>query len=216
MSWAEIKHAVNNTIGSANSKALNVITEDQKNELEYRITETLMLLLGNGNNYVSIANGEGGYITTSDFTGNTTVKKIIISNSVFEIDMDAFSGCSALESVSIPNSVKEIGNGAFALCVNLQKVELPFGLKTIANQLFDSCTSLSYVHIPETVEEIESGAFSNCENLTKIRIPKSVTSIESDAFSGCDYLEDIYVGFSSGAVSGAPWGATNATIHYNS
>lgn len=215
MSWAEIKHAVNNTIGSAESKALNVITEDQKNELEYKITETLMLLLGNGNNYVSIANGEGGYIT-SDFTGNTTVKKIIIPNSVFEIDMDAFSGCSALESVSIPNSVKEIGNGAFASCVNLRQVELPFGLKTIANQLFDSCASLSYVHIPETVEKIESEAFYNCENLTKIRIPKSVKSIKSDAFSGCDYLEDIYVGFSSGAVSGAPWGATSATIHYNS
>ena len=41
------------------------------------------------------------------------------------------------------------------------------------------------------------------------------TNIDSKAFSVCDKITDIYVPWSSGAVANAPWGATNATIHYN-
>lgn len=36
-----------------------------------------------------------------------------------------------------------------------------------------------------------------------------------DVFMGCKNLTDIYVSWNEGDVSGAPWGATNATIHYN-
>lgn len=35
-----------------------------------------------------------------------------------------------------------------------------------------------------------------------------------NAFNKCTNLTDIYVPWAEGDVGGAPWGATNATIHY--
>jgi hypothetical protein len=40
-------------------------------------------------------------------------------------------------------------------------------------------------------------------------------SINKNAFRDCNNLTDIYVPWSEGDVTNAPWGATNATIHYN-
>jgi hypothetical protein len=47
-------------------------------------------------------------------------------------------------------------------------------------------------------------------------LPATITLIHSGAFDGCTNLKDIYVPWAEGAIKNAPWGATNATIHYNS
>ena len=70
--------------------------------------------------------------------------------------------------------------------------------------------------IPSSVTSIGVSAFASCTSLTSVTIPSSVTSIGVSAFVSCTRLTDIYCGFAEGAVSGAPWGADNATIHYNS
>ena len=70
--------------------------------------------------------------------------------------------------------------------------------------------------IPSGVTSIGPRAFSGCTSLLSVTIPSSVTSIGDMAFFGCFKLTHIYCGFAEGAVSGAPWEATNATIHYNS
>lgn len=41
------------------------------------------------------------------------------------------------------------------------------------------------------------------------------TSLPSNIFNNCPNLTDIYVCWSEGEIGNAPWGATNATIHYN-
>lgn len=68
--------------------------------------------------------------------------------------------------------------------------------------------------IPSGVTSIGAYAFAGCTSLTTVTIPASVTSIASSAFSGDSALTDIYCGFAFGAVSGAPWGATGAVVHY--
>jgi len=40
--------------------------------------------------------------------------------------------------------------------------------------------------------------------------------MHNNIFNGCTQTFDIYVPWSEGEVAGSPWGATNATIHYNS
>lgn len=62
---------------------------------------------------------------------------------------------------------------------------------------------------------IETYAFQNCPALTRVRIINNPKIISSNVFASCANLTDIYVSFSSGDVTGAPWGATNATIHYD-
>ena len=93
--------------------------------------------------------------------------------------------------------------------VNLQ---IPKGVTTIGGGAFSGCTSLASVTIPEGVTTIGDAAFSDCTSLASVTIPEGVTTIGSYAFLNMPTGSHIYCGFSEGAVSGAPWGATNATV----
>lgn len=57
--------------------------------------------------------------------------------------------------------------------------------------------------------------FYNCNSLASVTFNSTPSSISSTAFNGCPNLTTINVPWAAGAVSGAPWGATNATINYN-
>ena len=67
------------------------------------------------------------------------------------------------------------------------------------------------------VTSISSNAFawSSLNSITIKSSNPSSLSISSSAFNYTNQLTDIYVSWSEGEVWGAPWGATNATIHYN-
>lgn len=45
------------------------------------------------------------------------LEKVILGDSVTEIDDDAFMDCTSLYEIDIPNSVTEIGNRAFEGCI---------------------------------------------------------------------------------------------------
>ena len=117
-------------------------------------------------------------------------------------------------SITIPSGVTSIGGWAFSGCTALTSVTIPSGVTSIGDCTFSDCTGLTSITIPSSVTSIGGSAFSGCTGLTSITIPNSVTSIGSGVFWNCTRLTDIYCGFAEGAVSGAPWGASNATIHY--
>ena len=71
------------------------------------------------------------------------------------------------------------------------------------------------LEVPDCIENIGDYAFSYYPELTTVKIPSSVKSISSVAFVGCPKLETITCDFFEENVSGAPWGATDATIHYS-
>ena len=75
-------------------------------------------------------------------------------------------------------------------------------------------TALTSFTIPANCVAIENKAFSGDTSLTSVTFLGRPTSIRTAAFQGCTALTDIYVPWADGAVNGAPWGATNATIHY--
>lgn len=69
-------------------------------------------------------------------------------------------------------------------------------------------------------------AFAYCSNLTRVEMASEQVNtslgnteikkeLGSSLFSYCPNLTDIYVSWSEGVVKNAPWGATNATIHYD-
>ena len=98
---------------------------------------------------------------------------------------------------------------------DIVNLKIPDGVTTIGSYAFSSCTNLASVTIPEGVTTIGSYAFSKCTSLASVTIPDGVTTIGSYAFSNMPTDSHIYCGFSEGDVSGAPWGATNATIVYD-
>lgn len=80
---------------------------------------------------------------------------------------------------------------------------------------FKNKTTLTGITIPATVKAVEGNVFSGCTGLTKATFLGTISSLPVTVFDGCTNLLDIYVPWSEGAVANAPWGATNATIHYN-
>ena len=150
----------------------------------------------------------------------------------------AFQHCSVLVSVSGISAITSIGYSAFQNCKNLALTSLPAGLTSIDNYTFQNCSNLALTSLPAGITSISSSAFRDCSNLALTSLPAGITSIgnytfqnctglttitfegtpqsiNSYAFSGCTNLTTINVPWAEGAVENAPWGATNATIHYN-
>ena len=74
------------------------------------------------------------------------------------------------------------------------------------------------VFIPEalngrTVDAIGANAFSN-KNLINITIKSNITEIATNAFTGNDQIV-FYIKAPSDQIIESPWGATNATIHWD-
>ena len=150
----------------------------------------------------------------------TSIKRVILGNSVVSIGEDAFGGfedgCTSLTSIYIPEGVTSIGERAFYNCTSLTSIYIPEGVTSIGDYAFESCYSLASVHIPESVTSIGYGAFGDrtsltsvyipegvtsivggilydCSSLTSVYIPEGVTSIGEGAFSGCSSLTSVYI-----------------------
>ena len=94
-------------------------------------------------------------------------------------------------------------------------VILPDSATRIYQMVFRDCSNLKWIILSECLSTIDSYAFYCCTSLTTIKFPPTLTNIADTAFYGCANLTDIYVPWAEGAVANAPWGADNATIHYN-
>lgn len=127
----------------------------------------------------------------------------------------AFRECSKLTLTSLPEGLTKLGSYAFHSCSNLALTSLPEGLARIDYGTFHGCSKLTLTSLPESLTRIDSSAFQNCTGLTSLTFKATPTKIDVTAFDYCSNLKTINVPWAEGAVSGAPWGATNATINYN-
>jgi hypothetical protein len=216
VSWAKIKTALNATLGRKDFKSLDRVASDEAYQAFYNTVDVLYTMLGSGADYFLTIRDNRTEISDNEWEMDGNVMIAVLPTSIKRIGQSAFYGCEALRKIYVPNTVNEIDSSAFARCTALETFSFPQSASKISFQTFAECSSVANVHIPEGLREIQFQAFANCTNLSKIRIPASVTTIDARAFEGCTALHDIYVGFSEGVVPGAPWGASYATIHYNS
>lgn len=165
-----------------------------------------------------------------------TITDIIIPNNTTIIGCAMFQRCGLLETVVLPSTLEEISDGAFLRCYPLNIDKLPDSIIRVASSAFGHCYDLSLAELPPNIQIISNSAFQYCA-LTIKDIPASVILIENRAFDACGELTEItfhskpeilgtpfincpniadfYVPWSEGEVANAPWGAVNATIHYN-
>ncbi len=102
-------------------------------------------------------------------------------------EIRAFSGNKTLKSIVIPGSVETIGHEAFMNCTSLTNITMFEGLTTIGICAFYN-TGLKNIVLPNTVTQIHEEAFAACAYLESIVIPSSVTYIEGYTFSDCSNL----------------------------
>ncbi len=132
-------------------------------------------------------------IGTKAFCGCSSLTSIEIPTSVTNIGENAFKSCTSLISITIPNSVTSIGDWAFASCSGLTSVTIPNSVTSIGERTFYYCTGLTSVTIPNSVTSIGEYAFDTCTGLISVEIPNSVTSIGGAAFLGCTSLTTVEI-----------------------
>ena len=171
----------------------------------------------------------------------TSLKNLVIGNSVTTIGSYAFSSCTGLKKV-IWNARNANGfqdDTPFSDCENL--TEFVFGdevehipdylcynltslknlvignsVTNIRSHAFKGCTGLTAVTLPNAMTDIGGWAFAYCTGLTEVTIPNAVTYIGSGAFSGCTGLTEVTIpnavtSIGSRAFSGCT-GLTEVTI----
>ena len=118
-------------------------------------------------------------------------------------------------SPTLPSGLTKIGDYAFYEYRTMKSIILPNGITSIGNSAFYYCLDLALTELPSELTSIGSRAFYNCTGLTEITFKGKPNSISSTAFTSCTNLKTIKVPWAEGAVSGAPFGASSATIVYN-
>ena len=161
------------------------------------------------------------------FQHNSKIAELIAPN-VKSIGAYAFSDCPYLTNCSAlaAGNVHTIGGNAFSGCSRFapdriaMKPLYSWIKAQIAANAFSGCGSqvsdwkLKIIALGDVY--IFGESFFGCSTLKEVCIEGSGSvSMASTCFSNCANLTDIYVPWSSGAVADAPWGATNAAIHYD-
>jgi len=162
------------------------------------------------------------------YVGDKLVEKVEIPEGITEIKRN-FSYCSSLKEIVLPESVVSVGVYAFYDCENLLKIEIKGKVASFGMYSFSGCNSIKEVHlsdvaswcgasfekeanpfmksaslymngklinklnIPKGVTCVKSNAFQNAGSIKEVVFPASITAIESRAFSGCPDLESIKI-----------------------
>lgn len=116
-------------------------------------------------------------------TNKATIEELIVNDGVTSVSKG--TGYTSLKRVVLPDTLETIGNQAFDECNGLTKINIPDSVTSIGNYAFYKCSGLTSITIPNRVTRIGDYAFENCSGLTSINIPNSVTNIGTDAFYGC-------------------------------
>lgn len=131
------------------------------------------------------------YSALSVFDNKTSIKKVILPNSLQVIGDNAFSNLKSLQRVVMPETLDEIGSKAFMGCESIKSIKIPEGIEKIPSDVFRGCKSLQSVSLPSTLKYIDECAFYGCEQLKSVKLPDSILGVKKSAFekSGVERIE---------------------------
>ena len=142
-----------------------------------------------------------------------TISGDYTNNEVTSVGKYAFTFCFNLKKVTMTNAT-DINSNAFFNCINLISANFP-NVKTVYSSAFNSSglTSITFNNLVTLGSNSDySGVFENTP-MTSISIPSTIQTIGLYAFSYSS-IKTITVNRHKGAISGAPWGASGATVNW--
>ena len=125
-----------------------------------------------------------GAVNVGDYAFyGTSIKEIVIDDSLKYIGANAFLGCEKLENVKIydMSSWCKLNFG------NIYANPLYY-----AYNLYLDDALVENLVLPEGLSSIDMAVFSRCQSIKSVTIPVSVYNIESYAFHHCDNLREVY------------------------
>ena len=166
----------------------------------------------------------GGYLNlgANAFSGCLSLNITDVYKNV-TAENNCFQNCSSIYNLHFHGNLTANGTGGggrdvFAGCALMRsfRVDGVFTASTISSSatMFSNCSSLADVKLLGS-PRVGSNVFKNVTALKRVIIASTPTSLHSSAFTGCTGVTDVYVSWSEGDVAGAPWGMTNATVHYD-
>lgn len=167
---------------------ISKVSFDVKSNVDYKADTSPLSTISSKNGF-SLEFGYGSsYVPAYIAYENSSLTKVIFSNTTQKIGNNAFNGCTALNQISIPQGLTSIGSGAFSNCRGVQ--EITYNAKNLADftsspfsSAYNSSGSTN-VTIGTTVQRIPSYLFNGCDDYVFNIIPSSVTSIGDNAFAG--------------------------------
>lgn len=162
----------------------------------------------------SLTGGSGQDNTVLNSILDRSISGDYVNNDLTEIGMYSFDGCTNLTSATFTKATK-VCHGAFGACGALESISL-LEVKEIETSAFQYC-GLKSINMPkiETLSDDNSpwGIFDWCP-ITTINIPSTIKSIGKNVFKNSSKLTTITINRKADAISGSPWGATNATVSW--
>ncbi|MGN0819975.1 MAG: leucine-rich repeat protein [Christensenellaceae bacterium] len=116
------------------------------------------------------------------YSGNA--EKIVVPDSYYgkKVTRVRKIDSSTVKEIVLPQTVDEFINGAFENCTSLEKINIPLAVETIPEKCFSGCSSLKSIIIPQKVKTIGKEAFAGCSTITQINLSANVSAINSGAF----------------------------------
>ena len=124
----------------------------------------------------------------------------------------AISGRS-IRRIELPNVTSAGGTLQFYSSISLEEVILP-KLGFIPSSMFHGCSALTQLDLP-SARTIQATILNGASSMEVLNIGPGITSIHANAFGGTPDGMIINLPVAEGAISGAPWGAPNAIINYD-
>ena len=156
---------------------------------------------------------------------NLTAITFVGNSKCHTIGQRAFYSNFDISELILPDSVKTVEQHAFRKC-RIQNLSLGSVEKLSAASF--AGTHIYTVTLPATLTAIQHDVFKQCPYLEKVTFTSTPTmgqytkGVLTDPYVFGDPIEgenstsikDIYMPWVKGTVEGAPWGATNANMHY--
>lgn len=132
------------------------------------------------------------YIQAEAFKDNEYLQKVIISESVININEGTFENCASLsEVIFLGDALRVVADRAFKNCISLVEIVLPDQVGHIGESAFEGCTSLQRAVVGSKTSLIRANAFRDCSSLVSVELGERTEYIFEGAFLGCDKLEKI-------------------------
>ncbi len=114
---------------------------------------------------------ENGYAVEGTYSIKNGV--LTINDGVKIVSPAIARGNTSITKIILPNSVKEIDPFAFCDMTNLREINLPESLEIIGASAFLNCKNLMLSKIPESVKYIGSGALINTATKSELTLGKN-------------------------------------------